>query len=93
MEGVLNVMSTTIRTPLKMQMLLHYYAIAEPYALREPKHANSEAVKEQREELIYEGMLEAVEGYTGYIVTEKARCYIAYILNNVEYPKQAWIME
>lgn len=44
-------------TPLQINMMLHYYAIAEPYAKYDPSHANSSAVVRQRLQLIHRGML------------------------------------
>lgn len=55
-------------TPLKLQMMLHYYAIAAPYAEHWPEHANSIAVQVQREELVEAGLLQhkpiSPSGYT-----------------------------
>lgn len=45
-------------TPLQIKMMLHYYAIAEPYGAQDPRHAESETVKEQRRILIEAGLLE-----------------------------------
>lgn len=38
-------------TPLHLMMLLHYHAISEPYAVREPGHRYSPAVCDYRTEL------------------------------------------
>jgi hypothetical protein len=65
-------------TPLQIQMMLHYYAIAEPYSIRDERHANSPAVREQRLELVALGLLEnGGDGHvSGYRVTECGRTYV-----------------
>lgn len=82
-----------IRTPLKMQMLLHYYAIAEPYAIRQPEHANSVAVREQTLELIHQELLiqDSLQE-SGYSVTEKGKAFIAYVMD-MPLPIKAWAMK
>lgn len=79
-------------TPLEIQMMLHYYAIAEPYACREPLHAGSRAVSEQRGRLLRLGMLEAAdmdEWPSGYRVTEKGLVYVK-ALQSVSEPTARW---
>ncbi len=56
-------------TPLHIQLLLHYYAVAEPYAKGTP-HGDSGAVKEYREQLIRRGLLFVdAGGASGYRTT------------------------
>lgn len=69
-------------TPLHIQMLLHYYAIAEPYAIRDFAHANSDAVRRFREQLITWGYLRVSdECDSGYRPTAAGTSYIARICN------------
>jgi hypothetical protein len=64
-------------TPLQITMMLHYYAIAEPYALRQPEHADSPAVREQRIVLIGDDLLTREhDDVRGYRVTERGQAYI-----------------
>lgn len=49
-------------TPLQIKMLLHYYSIAEPYAVNDPAHACSPAVSEQRSLLVRDGLIEYTAG-------------------------------
>lgn len=63
-------------TILHMRLMMHYHAIAEPYALRDPRHANSEAVREYRLNLIQWGMLETTsESPSHYKTTKKGEAY------------------
>ena len=76
-------------TCLQWQMLLHYHAVAEPYAFRHPQHAQSEAVQDQRSQLIKAGLLERWDMNnwpSGYKVTDKGRCLINHICNNLPTP-------
>lgn len=79
-------------TPLQLTMLLHYYSIAEPYALRQPEHANSPVVKDQRMGLMNEGLL-LVSDITGseYKVTEKGKAFIE-ALCNMPLPVCKWVI-
>lgn len=65
-------------TILQIWLLTHYAAVNEPYALRHPEHANSEAVQEQREQLIGRGLLCAAPGtLSGYSTTRRGELLIA----------------
>lgn len=44
-------------TPLHIQLLLHFYAIAEPYAKHDPQHAESSAVRDYTENLVMMGLI------------------------------------
>lgn len=71
-----------IMTPLQIQMMLHYYAIAEPYAMRQPEHAGSRSVIDQRMKLINLGLLSVVpETPSGYRPTELGREYVDRLCN------------
>lgn len=64
-------------TPLQIKMVLHYYAIAEPYALLDPAHANSDAVCTQRALLCSDGLIEAIAGSpSGYRITPRGEAYV-----------------
>lgn len=64
-------------TPLQLQMMLHYYAIAEPYACRQSDHANSPEVMRQREELIVDKLIEVVlTSFSGYQCTARGKAYV-----------------
>lgn len=63
-------------TVLQIQMMLHYYAIAEPYAMRDPEHANSIAVHEQRYKLYEWGLIMPDNSPSGWYPTELGRKYI-----------------
>ena len=64
-------------TVLQLMMLLHYSAIAEPYSLRHPKHANSSAVAEQRQWLINDNLLVEDDKWgSGYQLTERGRAFV-----------------
>lgn len=81
-----------IRTNLKLSMLLWYNCRVEPYACYETAHAKSEAVMIQSKELVAEGMLKHTTLHAGYETTDKAKAYIDYILNNLEYPVNKWVI-
>lgn len=80
-------------TPLQIVMMLHYYAIAEPYAMRQPEHATSPAVKEQRMALLHSDMLELDNSPSGYAVTPRGLAYIEALLE-VPLPikKEIWVI-
>lgn len=78
-------------SPLQLQMLLHYYAICEPYAMRHPEHAGSSAVQEQRHILVELELLEPASSKSGWKTTAKGNVYIAAICN-LQLPIQKWIM-
>jgi hypothetical protein len=64
-------------TPLQLQMMLHYYTRAEPYAYREPEHATSGAVRDQRQLLENDGLIEPSEtSGSGYCVTPRGSAFI-----------------
>lgn len=79
-------------TPLQLTMMLHYYAIAEPYALRQPEHAGSAAVRDQRHELVMLELLRPVCGNaSGYEVTDKGRAFVD-ALKSTPLPVCKWII-
>jgi len=64
-------------TVLHIQMLLHYHAIAEPYSVHNPEHANSQAVQQYRAQLLKWGyLLEANNSPSGYCPTMAGERYI-----------------
>lgn len=69
-------------TNLQVTMLLHYAAIAEPYAMRHPEHANSPAVQTQRRQLVLWSMLEPDEKRpSGFKLTDRGLAFIEHILS------------
>lgn len=83
-------MNKCIMTPLQIRMLLHYYAIAEPYAIHEVDHANSPAVREQLQHLINWGFLTTdLSNPSGYTVTDKGLVYVEAICN-IPLPVMKW---
>jgi hypothetical protein len=64
-------------TVLQIKLMLHYYAINEPYAMRNQAHANSEAVSEQRQILIDCGMLIPAEVPSGFKCSKAGDDYVA----------------
>lgn len=81
-------------TALHIQMLLHYYAVATPYAENAPDHARSFAVEEYRLQLIdWHMLVRKPNSESGYAVTERARCFIDHILNlPLPIQKTTWSM-
>jgi hypothetical protein len=82
-------------TPLQMQMMIHYYARLTPYAEHEPDHANSLAVRDQRQQLVACGLLVQKTDETGwdgtsYCVTDKGRAYVNH-LREVQIPVAVWV--
>jgi len=64
-------------TPLHLQMLLHYYAIAEPYAKNDPLHAESRAVSRYRDQLVSLKLIhEDPTSGSGYSCTERGFAYV-----------------
>lgn len=64
-------------TVLHIQIMLHHHAIAEPYALRDPGHANSEATRAYHQDLVKQNMLiHDLAWHSHYRVTEKGRAYV-----------------
>lgn len=79
-------------TPLHWQMLLHYYAIAEPYAATNPGHANSLAVKSYTEWLIDNDLIKIdVSSGSGYRATERGEALVEFICN-LPLPARIWQM-
>lgn len=77
-------------TPLQIQMMLHYYAICEPYAADRPAHAGSLAVISQRDQLCNIGMLQSEVSDSGFSVTEKGRAYVEAVCA-VQIPVCKWV--
>lgn len=79
-------------TPLQITMMMHYYASAAPYALDDPTHANSPAVKSQREKLVNVGLLqECPDCLSGYRTTTRGDAYVDAICK-LPLPVQKWVM-
>jgi len=79
-------------TPLKITMMLHYYAIAAPYSEHNLAHARSSAVHEQRQELLTDGMIFQDDGReSGWGVTEKGRAYVDALLA-IPLPVCKWVI-
>lgn len=79
-------------TSLQIRMVLHYYAIGEPYGVREPEHACSPAVYQQRGALVELGLLkEDGEWPAGYRTTERGNAYVE-ALCAMPLPIQKWVM-
>jgi len=79
-------------TPLHWQMLLHYYAIAEPYAASNPGHANSLAVKACTKELIERDLIWAdASSGSGYRATERGEFLVNHICG-LPLPISEWRM-
>ena len=82
-------------TLLQVSMMLHYYAIAEPYAMRQPEHANSLAVRNQRLDLANAGLLEVIPDtddrhQVGWRCTEKGHAYVDAVCA-VQVPICKWV--
>lgn len=79
-------------TPLHIRMMLHYYAIATPYAEHDPFHASSIAVAEYRGHLIQSGLIEEdLKSPSGYRSTARGRAYVE-ALCDMPLPIQKWVM-
>lgn len=79
-------------TPLHLNILLHYYAKSEPYAVEKPNHARSEATLQYTSELVSLGLMERDEiAPSGYICTPKGCVYVEALLN-LPLPIQKWEM-
>jgi hypothetical protein len=81
-------------TPLHWQLMLHYYAIAEPYAEQNPGHANSLAVKEYRHELETWGLIkfDPTSG-SNYRATERGEFLVDHLTKiPLPLPVQEWRM-
>lgn len=63
-------------TVLQIQMMLHYYAVAEPYAMHNSAHANSTAVHQQRYKLFKLGLITPDDSPSGWYPTELGRDYV-----------------
>lgn len=79
-------------TPLHWKMLLHYYAVAEPYAANNPGHANSLAVREYTQGLLEDGLIrrDGTSG-SGYRTTDRGEALVEYIIN-LPLPQKVWKM-
>lgn len=78
-------------TPLHIQLMLHYYAIDEPYAKGDPAHANSDAVRKYRAFLIGENMIcPSSSSGSGYEATDRGRAYVE-ALCAVQLPIIKWV--
>lgn len=79
-------------TPLQIQMMLHYYTRNEPYAVREPAHANSGAVHTQRLCLITDEMLTTdPTSDSCFKVTERGHAYVDALMG-LPLPIKKWVM-
>ncbi len=79
-------------TPLHWQMLLHYYAIAEPYAADNPGHANSLAVRAYTQELLDEELIRRDQkSGSGYRATDRGEALVDHIVN-LPLPEKVWRM-
>jgi hypothetical protein len=68
-------------TPLHIQILLHYYAIAEPYAKDKPAHANSIATITYTQQLVQHGLIYRNEDSpSGYSSTTCGEAFIERLL-------------
>lgn len=76
-------------TSLQVTMMLHYAAIASPYARYEPEHANSRAVYEQRIKLCNLDLLRE-GGPAGWQVTDRGRAYVEHV-KSVQVPICQWV--
>lgn len=56
-------------TPLHIRLMLHYRCIAAPYAMHDPAHAGSPAVREFRCQLLELGLLVVANDEVGFGVT------------------------
>jgi hypothetical protein len=79
-------------TPLHWQMLLHYYAIAEPYASGHPGHANSLVVKAYTADLLESELIrpDPTSG-SGYRATDRGEALVDHI-TNLPLPEKVWVM-
>lgn len=79
-------------TPLQIRMMLHYYAIAEPYAADDPRHGHSAAVFEQRQSLVDASLIETDEhSGSGYKATDRGVAYVE-ALCALPLPIKKWVM-
>jgi len=79
-------------TPLQITMMIHYHAINEPYAMRQPEHANSPAVREQTQDLADAGLIEpSTRSDSGWRSTAKGQAYIE-ALCNLPLPVCKWVV-
>ena len=68
-------------TPLHIQIALHYFTRNEPYAMREPAHANSDATRRYTKELVDAGLLVPdTNEASGYQRSGKLRQYVEDLL-------------
>jgi hypothetical protein len=79
-------------TPLQIRMMLHYYAISAPYAVDNPQHADSLAVREQRQRLINDELIEPDEtSGSGFRATDRGDAYVE-ALCAMPLPIKKWVM-
>ena len=78
-------------TPLQIKMMLHHYCSPEPYACREPVHASSPAVTEQRHALCEYELLEAAVSESGFRVTPRGNAYVE-ALCSMPIPVAKWVI-
>jgi hypothetical protein len=78
-------------TPLQITMMLHYYAIAAPYAQHEPEHAISPAVRSQTQDLADAGLIEpSSTSGSGWRSTDKGKAYVE-MLCDLPVPVCKWV--
>jgi hypothetical protein len=64
-------------TPLHIMMLLHYYAVAEPYSIRNDKHRFSSAVRDYRLDLYRRGLIQPItDDGSRYVVVDEPRAKV-----------------
>lgn len=69
-------------TPLHIQLMLHYYAIAAPYAEHDPAHANSVATRDYTDELImWDCIAKDNNSPSGYRATNKGHAWVDRLCN------------
>ena len=80
------------KAPLYLNILLHYYSMACPYAEQDEAHRTSPSVSKFHKDLIDDGLIEqGNENFPemGYRVTEKGRAWVDHILST-PLPEQRW---
>lgn len=79
-------------TSLHWRLLLHYYAIAEPYAARDEAHANSPTTRSFTEQLVEWDLIVIVPtSGSGYRATARGEALVDFICN-LPLPEQIWRM-
>lgn len=77
-------------TPLHIQLMLHYYAVAEPYAKNDLEHATSRAVSDYTKELLEYGLIVKDVGPSGFKSTDRGNAYVQ-MLCNLPLPVCKWV--